>query len=162
MKNVLFLEEKSLKQVMAPVDLNAAAITGARIGLKKGDKVAVILSMGTSTAATVSLSLKQHNAASGGSSKALSVANPYFHKAGAADVFTKVEPSVATDAYDVSAIFAADGGVLVLEVLSEQLDVDGGFTHFSVDIADSGAAKIAAGVYVLNDMRVKPAYSEAI
>lgn len=157
--NALLLEKKSVKQVMAPVDLNTAAVTGARISLSKGDKVAIAISMGTSVAAVVQFALKQHTAAAGGSSKALEVANPYFVKAGAATAFTKVEPTAATDAYDLSATFAADGGIVVFEVLSEQLDVDGGYTHVSIDIADTTAAKIGAGLYILDNCRYAPAYA---
>lgn len=160
--NHLLLEKQSIKLAHLPVDLNTAAITGARISLAKGDRVAVVVQMGTSTAATVQVTLRQHNAATSGTSKNLSVDNPYYHKAAAATVFTKVEPTSAAAVYDVSSIFAADSGILVLEVLAEQLDVDGGFAWFSVDIADSGAAKLASTAYVLSNVRYMPAYSEAI
>jgi len=158
----LLLEKNQIKAVMAPVDLNTAAVTGARINLGKADKCAIVISMGASVAATVEFTLKQHTAASGGSSKVLSVMNPYFHKAGAATVFTKVEPTVAASVYDLSSIFAADAGIAVLEVKGEDLDVDGGYAYVSVDIADSAAAKIGCGMYILNDMRFLPAYNEVV
>lgn len=158
----LLLEKKQVKAVMAPVDLNTAAITGARVAMAKGEKCAVVLSMGASVGATVQVTLKQHDAAVGGTSKVLAVKNPYFKKVNADTIFTKVEPTVAASLYDVSADFAANAGMLVLEVLAEDLDVNGGFTHFSVDIADSGAAKLGAGVYVLSEMKNVPAYNEVI
>jgi hypothetical protein len=155
------LEEKNIKKVMDPVDLNTAAITGARISLAKGDKVAVLLAMGASVGATVQVTLNQHTAASGGTSKVLTVANPYFHKAGAATEFTKVEPSAAS-MFDISSVFAANAGVVVFEISGDQLDTDNGYAHFSVDIADSGAAKIGAACYIMSDCRHKPAYAVAL
>ena len=160
--NALLLENKNLKVAFAPVDLNTAAITGARIGLQKGGRVAAIISMGTSTAATVQVTLRQHNAASSGTSKNLVVDNPWFHKAGAATSFSKVVPSSAAALVDASTQFASDGGLLVVEILAEQLDVDGGFAWFSIDVADGAAAKLGAGVYVLSDVRHLPAYAEVI
>jgi hypothetical protein len=158
-----FLMEKSnLKQAFAPVDLNTAAITGARVSLKEAKRVAIALSLGSSTAAEVRVTLRQHDAASGGTSKNLEIANRYFHKAGAATVFTEVEPSVAAALYNLDAIFAANGGIVVFEVLAEDLDVNGGFDHISVDIADAGAAKIGAGIYVLHNLDIKPGYEVAI
>jgi hypothetical protein len=160
--NQFLMEEKQLKAAFAPVDMNTAAITGARINLGKGDKVAIVVSMGTSTAATAEFTLKQHTAASGGTTANLSVANPYYHKAGAATVFTKVLPSSAAAAYDLSSLFAADGGVVVFEVLGEDLNVDGGFAYVSVDVTDSAAAKLGSGMYVLGTLRHGPGYSVTV
>jgi hypothetical protein len=150
MKNANLAEVKGLKQAFAPKDLNGAATTGARISLKEGDRVAVVISLGTSTAAAVVATLRQHDAATSGNSKDLEVDNLYFHKAGAATKFTKVQPSAAAAAYTLSSIFAADGGIVVFEVEGSQLDINGGFNHFSVNLNDTTAAKLAAAVYVLN------------
>lgn len=164
MDNKFLLEEYTLKQAFLPVDLDAAGATGARISLAKGKRVAIILTLGDSVGASAIFTLKQHNAAVGGTTKDLSVANIYFKKAGTATSFTKVEPTVAAAAYDLSADFAAQEGMVVFEVLAEDLDVNGGFSHVSVDVADSGAvvSKLAAGIYVLRDMSYAPAYSEVV
>lgn len=158
MKNQLFLEGQSLKTAFLPVDLNTAAVTGGRVSLGKSQKIAIVLSVGASTAAVLDISLKQHNAASGGTTKALSITNPYFYKAAAETVFTKVDVDTAEDNYVLSTLFAADSGIIVFEVNSEDLDLDNSFTHISVDIADSTAAKVGSGVYVLLDNRHQPAY----
>lgn len=160
--NQYLAEEKGLKTAVAPVDMNTAAITGARIKLEKGHRCAVAIHMGTSTAATVQVTLRQHNAATSGTSKNLVVDNSYYFKAGAATSFTKVEPSAAAALIDVSTAFAADGGILVVEVESAQLDTNGGFAWFSVDIADSGAAKLVSAVYVLGEVKNAPAYELAL
>jgi len=162
MDNYFLLEEYNAKQAFAPVDLNTAAITGARVSLAKHKRIAIVISLGASVGATVQFTLKQHNAALAGTSKDLVVANKYFKKAGAATVFTQVEPTVASASYDLSADFAADGGIVVFEVLAEDLDVNNNFSHISVDVADSAAAKIGAGVYILRDGVSKPNYADAV
>lgn len=160
--SAFLLEEKNIKQVAVPADLNGAAVTGARIKLDKRDRVAVVISFGDSVGAAVSISLQQHDAASAGNSKALSVDNPYYHKVAAATSFTKVEPGAAASSYDLASLFAGDEGVVVFEVLSEQLDNENGYDWFSINVADSTAAKIMGAVYVSGVERFKPAYSEAI
>lgn len=152
----------NLKQAFLPVDLITAAITGARIGLSTGNRVAAVINFGDSTGANVVVSLKQSNAATSGTTKALSVALPYYYKAGTDTHFTKVIPDAATDVYDLSSIFAAQEGIVVFEIEAQDLDVDGGFTHFSINLADggtTGAEKIASAVYHLSENRQEPAYS---
>lgn len=156
-----FMEGNSLKQAWLPVDGNAAAIAGARISMAKSTRVAIILAMGDSTAAVVTPSLQQHIGAAG-ASKALAIQNAYYHKAGAATVFTKVEPGAAASSFDVSALFADAEGIMVLEVLQEDLDVNGGYTHISCDLADTTAAKLVSGLYVVTDAELQPAYDQAL
>jgi len=160
--NKYFAESNGLKVAIAPVDMNTAAITGARIKMDKGHRVAVVIQMGSSTAAVTEFTLRQHNAASSGTSKDLVVDNAYYYKAGAATSFTKVEPSVAAALVDASAVFAADAGILVLEVLADQLDTNNGFAWFSVDVADSTAAKLIAAQFVVCEPAYQPAYLEVL
>lgn len=150
-------EKIGLKQAGVPADLNTTGLTGARIKLDKGYRCAVIVSMGDSTGATVEATLRQHDAPSAGNSKDLDSSNPYYHKVGAATSFTKVEPSVAAALKDLSSLFAADEGIAVIEVRAEELDINGGFAYFSVDVANPGAAKIFAVEYALHEVKFSPA-----
>jgi len=161
MENLLS-EQTAIKQVMAPVDLNTAAVTGARIKLEKGHRIAAVLSMGTSTAAVVEVTLRQHNAASAGTSKDLVGNKPHFTKSGAETSFTKVEQVTALALKDVSTQFASNGGILVVEASAEELDINNGFAWFSIDIADTTAAKLGSAVYHLHDMKFQPAFSEVV
>jgi hypothetical protein len=162
MDNNFLLEEYNAKTGFLPVDMNTAAITGARVSLAKNGKCVFVVSMGTSTAAVVQFTLKQHNAASAGTSKVLEVANKYFVKAGAATVFTQTEPTVAASLFDLSVDFAANGGVAVFEVNAEDLDVEGDFGYVSLDVADSTAAKLGSCIYILRDCVYQPGYSVAV
>src|SRR5262249_48212214 len=106
------LEAKTLRTALVPVDFNTGANTGIRIPMANAKRITFIAIMGTSTAAVTTFNLLQHDAASTGNSKALSVANPYYYKHGSgATKFTKVVPGSATDTYDVATQFAADGGL---------------------------------------------------
>lgn len=157
MKNAYLAEAKGMKQAFAPADLNGGATTGARIGLKNGSRVAVVVDMGSSTGASVNFTLRQHDAASSGNSKDLEVANPYYHKVDGDTKFTKIEPSTESASYDLSSLFAADGGLVVFEVVEDQLDTDNGFAWFSLDVGDPGAAKVFAAAYVMEADK-EPAY----
>lgn len=149
-----FLDEQAVKPAFDPADLNTAAITGNRISLAKGDRVAVILTLGDSlTGGVVSVTLRQHTAASAGTSKDLSVQLPYFKKIGAATKFTKVEPTVAAANYVLSADYDTEPGQVVFEVEAQDLDVNNGFTHFSIDLADAGVARNASAIYVLSEIK---------
>lgn len=155
------LEKQNVKSAIVPVDLDVAQ-TGARISLAKGNRVAVIINVGASTAAVLEVTLKQHTAASAGTTKDLEVALPYYYKTAAQTVFTKVDVETATAEFDLSTLFASAAGTIVFEVEAQDLDVNGGFTHFSVDIADTTAAKLGSAVYVLSECRNLPAYTEII
>lgn len=157
----LFSEKMTMKTVSVPADLNGAAVTGARIKLAKGFKLAIVANFGDSTGAVTDFTLQQHDAASGGNSKALAISNPYFHKVAAATTFTKVELSSAASNI-VPTVLAADEGIIVLEVLAEDLDRDSDYAWVSVNVADSTAAKIMSALYVVHDMREVPAYSVAV
>lgn len=156
-----FLAEHKNLKVEAPLDLNTAGLSGSRVAFKDAHRVAIVLNFGTSVGATVSVALKQHNAATAGVTKALAIDNIYFKKIGAATVFTKVQPEAKADTYSFDADLASAAGIVVLEVLAEDLDVNGGFNHISVDVADSAVAKLAAVTYVI-DPKFKPAYELAI
>jgi len=160
--NGLFLEYANLKPVAVPADMNGAAVTGARVSLGENERATIVINMGDSTAAVTTFTLQQHDAATAGNSKNLEVTNAYFHKVAAATSFTKVVPNSATAVYDVASLFADDEGVLVFEVEAQDLDLDNGFTHISINSADSTAAKIMSAVYVLAEPKHKPAYERAI
>jgi hypothetical protein len=150
------LEKENIKTVIVPVDLNTAANTGLRVSMKGYQRVSFIVEMGDSTGATIIFTLRQHNAASGGTSKNVVVDNKYFKKAGAATVFTEVKPTSAAAVYDLSTDFAADPGTVVFEVLAEDLDVNGDFAWVSLDIGDAGAAKLGTCLAILSQGRVSP------
>lgn len=160
---MLKMEKSNLKQAFIPADLNGSGATGERVSLAEGFRCAVVLSAGDSTGAGFTVSFQQHDAASGGNSKALNVQVNYYHKVGAATSFTKVElrPDDAglSDSVDLATQFANDEGIVVFEFLPEHLDAENDFSYLSVNIADPAAAKVVAGVYDIHNVKDVPAYS---
>lgn len=156
-----YLGEKiTFKQVAAPAELNAAAVTGARIKVDKGFRVAVIASFGDSVGAVTSFTMQQHDAATGGNTKVLATSNPYFEKVATATTFTQV--AVADASVIAPVTLAADEGILVFEVLAEDLDVNNDYAWFSIDVADATAAKVMSAMYVVHNVKGVPAYELAV
>ncbi len=159
MKEAYLAEKVLAKQAAGPVDANTAAITGNRFDMKGFDRVAFIISLAAGTTTTThGFTLRQHNAASSGTSKDVAVNNPYYHKIGAATNFTKVDVAVAASVYDLHSILADSASIVVFEVLAEQLDVDNGFRWVSLDIADSGGAQLVSVLAVGHNCKSMPAY----
>lgn len=154
------LEKMNGANGLVPVDLNTGANTGLRISMKGNKRITFLVNMGASTAAVTDFTLQQHNAATAGTSKALSVANPYFKKTSAVTVWTKVVPSAAASNF-VPTDFASLAGQIAFEVLAEDLDVEGDFAWASLDIADSTAAKIGSVVAIV-EPKSKPGYAVAL
>jgi len=150
-------EEKGIK-VSAPYDMDTVT-TNARISLAEGDRVAIVLNVGDSAASVADFTINQHDAATAGNTKVLATLNPYYKKVGAATKFTKVAPTVATSNYVLTADLATEPGVIVFEVLSEDLDNENGYGYISIAAADATVAKLLGITYVVGNMRSKPAYS---
>lgn len=160
MKNALLAEELVPKVLIDPVNLNTAAVTGNRIDMQDLEKVTLLIVLNSATSRTaVTLDLDQHTVASAGTPAALAVANKYFHKVGAATVFTAVEPTVAADSYDFTTLVGDSKAVIVMEVRSA--DLTDGYRWISINSADSGADGIGA-VIALGHARLKPAGELAV
>lgn len=155
------MEKATVKVVTGPIDLDAGANTGARIDMQKFKRVTfvVIAAAGTTPSAHLH-TLKQHTAASAGTSADLSVDNPYYHKAGAATEFTKVQPTSAAAAYDVDTLVGDAKYVVVFEVLQEQLT--DGYRWVSLDTGDVGGAQLGTVLAICHEATNKPAYGIAV
>ena len=163
MLNALLMEKVNIKPLAVPSSVNGAAITGARVKLDSGERVAIVITMGASTSAVVEFALKQHTAASGGSSKELSVDNPYFYQKNTDTSFTKVDiGGSAASTYTLTTHFTNYKGVVILEVLADQLDIKNGYYWVSCDIADTTAAKVIGGLYLIHENKKLPAYDIAL
>ena len=152
------LSEKVGIKTHSPLDINGAGLTGSRIDMSKSYKVGVVVNYGTA-ALDADISLLQHDAAAAGNSKALTISNPYFVKAAAATKFTKKELVNISNVVDADLNGAL--GVVVIEINAEDLDVNGGFTHISADLANPGAtARLVSMEYLMHFMRSAPAYDQ--
>lgn len=162
MYNENLCEAIGIKSAGDPADLNTAGLVGAKLDMSKGDRVAVICHMGDSVGATVEFTFKQSLDAAGTGIKDLSIAGKYYHKVGAATVFTEVDVTTAAANRDLSTLFAAEPGIVVFMVHAEDLDVNNDFSHFSVNVTDPAAAKIFDVQYHVLGSFNKPAYEIAL
>lgn len=154
------LEKEIVKLGTGPVDLDTGANTGARVAIKNLKRVTFIVMLGAgTTTASHTFTLKQHDAASSGNSFDLEVANPYFHKIGAATSFTKVDVTVAAAAYDLHSVLANSASIVVFEVLPEQLRTDCAWV--SLNCTDVGGAQLGT-ILALGDSKFNPAYSQVV
>lgn len=158
-----FLAEARVpKQVVGPISFSSAQTGNARVDMRNSKRVTFIISVGTSTTATGgTYTIQQSNAASSGTTKVCAVSNPYYTKIGAATSFTRVDPGSATSLYDLFASIGDSAAVVVIEVLAEDLDVEGGFGWVSLDTGAAGVAKLGS-VVALVDHDLKPAYLQVV
>lgn len=149
----LFLEKNGLKTGISPQDVNGG-VSGARVSCENGSKSAILIHFAASAATAFSASFQQHDAASGGISKALNVKVNYYYRDDAGS-FTKVElradDSGLSATADLAAVSAV-AGVAVVEILNEALDSDGGFNHISCDLT-ADAVKVASALHCIRDVQ---------
>lgn len=147
-------EDQIIKSAFDPQDVNGGQ-AGSRIDMSQGNKLAIVIAC-DGAASDLTIDLLQHDAPSAGNSKALSADSSYYHKVGAAVIFSKVDFSASQI---IDANVNGSSGVIVIEVEPQDLDVAGGFGYISVDVS-AAAIKVASAVYHILDPRKKPAYSE--
>lgn len=156
------MEKGTVAMSTVPVDLNGGANAGARISLAKARRCSFIIVAGAGTTpSSHTVSFQQHDAGTAGNSKALSHANPYWHKVSTATEFTKVVPGAAASSFDIDTIVGDTKFVAVFEVLAEDLDRNNDYNYVSCDVTDSGGAQLGAVVALLHEMD-KPAYDKDV
>ena len=153
----MYLAEKNGLKLGFNGDMTAGVET-ARVNLGKGDRLAFVCYL-ESVATDLVVTFQQHDAATSGNSKDLLVKRSYFVKAGADTSFARKEMSVES-ASITEADFNGAAGMVVFEVLGEDVDSDNDFAFVSLQVA----ARAADGCIIgeLHDMRFRPAYSEVI
>jgi hypothetical protein len=129
----------NIGSVTVPTDAVAAAITGKRVHMRDAAVCSfVVVTTGASTDIT-DVDLREHNAASGGTSQDLDIITTYYYKTEATldgdEIWVKGTQSAASEITNVGA--ASEELLLVVEVRAEQLS--DGFEWVSLDIPDLGS-----------------------
>lgn len=149
---------------LVPYDTNAAAGTGKRVSLKKAQAASIVLFKGAGTGTdNPVITLQEHNAASGGTSQNLARIAEWHYKSAASlagtEAWVKGTQAAAATLTLGTPAQATLQGIYVVEVDGTWLS--DGFTHISVNVADTGAAGAQLGgvLYVLHGLAVqrKPA-----
>lgn len=143
---------------ISPVDLSAAANTGKRVSLRNASGVAIVVFKAAGTAGQDPvLTLKEHNASSGGTSQNLAVIDSYYVKSETTldgdETWTRKTQAAAATLSDPggAGTSAEEEQIVVIEVDATQLS--DGFGYVSLDIADVGAnAQVGGVLYILRDL----------
>ena len=146
----LFAEGNLIKSAGVPKDINASAFAGERISMAKGYRMAIVVEFDAGSE-DVAVTFQQHDAASAGNSKAFTNVNPVFEKLDAAVSFTSQSAFTAADANAVK-------GIVVFEILAEELDRANDYAFISADIAAGSAAKVCSVMYIGHKPVREPAH----
>ena len=142
---------------IGPVDLGAGTNTGHRIHLMNYGAVTFVGYLATGTAAeNPTFTLREHNAATAGTSQDLAAVDEYFQKQEATldgdETWTRVAQTAAAAVTDV--VWDDANQVLVaFKVRGEQLT--DAFEWVSVDVADTGTAHIGVVLAIMHDLKVQ-------
>lgn len=144
---------------VVPVDLQTAQ-TGKRVSLKNAGGVTIVAFKAAGTAGDdPTFTLKQHTAASAGTTANLAIIDHYYLKNEATldgdETWTKVTQAAAATIVDPggATTSAEEQQIIVIEVDSRSLS--DGYTYVSLDVADTGSnAQLGCVLYLLRDLAV--------
>lgn len=140
-----------------PTDAVAAAITGNRVSLRDAGGVTFVVVAAAGSTDVLDLDLREHTAATGGTSQDLDIITRFYHQSEATldgdEVWTEGSQTAASEITDVGA--ASEQQLVVVEVGAEQLS--DGFNYVSLDVPDLGAngTKFVAILNVVHDLHVQ-------
>ena len=142
---------------ITPVDLGTAANTGHRVHMKNYDSIAFVTLLAVGTAAEApTITLQEHTALTGGTSTNLVVIDEYWEKTEAVldgdEVWARTAQTAAATVTDATWDDAGQS-VIVFEVQADSMS--DGYSHLSVNIADTGTAHIGTVFAIGYNLRVK-------
>ncbi|MBX3579905.1 MAG: hypothetical protein KF723_22105 [Rhizobiaceae bacterium] len=152
--NQHFLEKVQPAPGFVPVNMATGANTGKRFDMKNHGRCAVIFFKGAGNSAEdPTITLLQHNAADGGTSKALNFTRVDRKQGTLTSVaeFTTTNPD-AGNTYTNSTL--SEAAIVVIDIKAEDLDIDGGFQWISANVADVGTnAQVGCVLYCPHEPR---------
>lgn len=140
-----------------PTDAVAGAITGNRVSLRDAGGVSFIVVASAGSTDILDVDLRQHTAATGGTSADLDIITKYYYQDEATldgdETWTEGSQSAASEITDVGSASAQQ--LLVIEVGAEQLS--DGYNYVSLDVPDLGTngTKYVAILNVVHDLHVQ-------
>jgi hypothetical protein len=153
------VENAQIAAGFVPVDMSDGASNGDWINLRDWNHLTVIVYKAAGTAGDdPTLTLKQATDNAGTGAKALNFTEIWQKQGTLTSVgtFSKVTQSAGNTYVDTDSAEAQ--GIYVLEIDADMLDVDGGFDHVQISIADVGGnAQLGCALYILTE----PRYAQA-
>lgn len=135
-------------------DITGGAET-ARMKMDKCFRATMVINM-ASAGADLNLQLKQHDALVAGNSKNLAITTRAFVKLEGESVFTEKQ---IVDGALVDASLNGSAGLVVVEVLAEELDVDANFAYISALFTQGAVARVVSVEYICHAMKNLPAHA---
>ncbi len=165
MKNAFFAEGVGIKQGYQGSFQTAQETT--RLNMAGKIRVAILFMLGAGVATNdFEVTLRQHKLAAGGDSKNLAVNNPVFYRVGETGAALLKADAGLGIGDDQAAYTIADletsAGLVVVEVLAEELDINNDFKFISAQLGAAGAARQVNAIYLAHEMSYGPAYEQVI
>lgn len=145
---------------VVPANLCAGNITGHRVSIKRAGAVTFVVFAAVGTAGDdLAVDLREHTAASGGTSYDLDIIDHYYLKsavtlANGTDEWSEVTQTAASEIADAggAGTSAEEQNLLVIEVRADQLRST--CSYISLDIPDLGAAgtKYGGAIAILHSL----------
>ncbi len=129
--------------VIAPKDLSSGASTGLRVDMRNCTTCTFVVIAAAGTAGDdLVVDLREHTAASGGTSQDLDTITEYFRNSETTldgdELWTRYTQAAASETTDSTGTTAEEQNLMVIEVRHDQLS--DGFRWLSLDIPDLGSA----------------------
>lgn len=147
-----------LGSAFVPVDFNTSdAATGHRVHMRNAESIAFVLFKGAGTAgADPVVTVREHNAATGGTSQDLAVITEFYSKTETSldgdEVWVRTTQAASASA-NMGLTTAEEEGIHVLEFEASQLSA--GFEWISCNIAATVAnAQLVSGLYIVHGLKV--------
>lgn len=143
-----------------PVDLTTAGWTGLRACLKNAQSCLFVVSLAAAGSGTedVTFTLKEHNAASSGTTQNLAIITTAWVKSATTlagtESWTKITQNAAATITLAGATYAAKQVLFALQVNTK--DLDDGFEYVSLSVGDPGTvSRLGVGLTLLTDLSVR-------
>ena len=154
-----FLQHATIESAFVPVDMSTAANAGDWVGLGNYERVVAVLFAAAGTGGDdPAFKLQQATDASGTGAKDLEFTTIHEKVGTLTDVTAWTRKRQAAAPSYVNAASAESQKLIAVEVQADELDVDGGFTHIQLSVAEVGDnGQIGCGFYIL----LEPRYPQA-
>lgn len=145
-----------------PVDFNTSdAATGHRIHLRNYESVTMVLYKGAGTAgADPVVTVQEHTAATGGTSRTLAVLDEFYKKEETAldgdEVWVRTAVDPVAGVVNMGLTSAEQEGIYAFEVHAPQLSDDCEWVSFNI-AATVANAQLVSGLYILHGLKIQRA-----
>lgn len=150
-----FPENFYIHPAYTPADINAAARTGVRVDCRDVG-LATFIGITNDVAAVVTYTFQEHTLIAAGTTQSLATITHYWEKSATTDALLLSEDFLDKQTQAAVATVAtttAHANVVAVPFAMDEMDIVDGFRWISVNTSAPGAACIAAGFWILGNMR---------